>query len=217
MSLWRFQPSQFWHGWDETGLSIFSGHPTRSLVREVIQNSLDAKADDADLVTVKFELFPMPREGVPGSDGLTKALEQCVKASAGESEEVQAAVKETYEYSQRQSFPILTCSDFGTTGMSGPYERGKAFYTYMNTKGSSPGNSGRAGSHGHGKDAPLVNSKLRTIFASSNFRNESGEIEHMAQGKCVLMSHYEEEEQYENIGQWGKLDMFSWFARKSPS
>ena len=207
MSLWRFQPSRFWHGWDETGLSIFSGQPTRSLIREVIQNSLDAKADDADRVTVKFNLFTMPREAVPGVDVLTRVLEQCEKASANESEDVQVAVEEARKYSERLHFPILTCTDFGTTGMPGPYEHGKAFYTYMNTKGSSPGNSGRAGSHGHGKDAPLVNSELRTIFASSNVRNESGDIEHMAQGKCVFMSHYEEEEQYENIGQWGKLDM----------
>ena len=91
--------------------------------------------------------------------------------------------------------------------MAGPYKKGKAFYTYMNSKGSSPGDSKRAGSHGHGKDAPLVNSALRTIFASSTYIGESGAMEHLAQGKCVFMSHFQDEDQYENIGRWGHHDM----------
>jgi len=205
--LWKFQPNQYWHGWDETGLSIFSGQPIRAIVREVIQNSLDAKADDSERVKVKFELFSVQREMLPGADSITAILSCCLEASADESEDCKAEVKEAYEYSLRRNFPILSCTDFGTNGMAGPYKKGNAFYTYMNSKGSSPGDSKRAGSHGHGKDAPLVNSALRTIFASANYIGESGSIEHLAQGKCVFMSHFQDEDQFDNIGRWGNHNM----------
>ena len=205
--LWTFQPNTYWHGWDETGLSIFGGQPVRSIVREVIQNSLDAKSEESERVKVRFELLSVQREMVPGADTITDILGLCLEASEDESEDSQAEVREAYEYSKRRNFPVLSCTDFGTTGMAGPYKKGNAFYTYMNSKGSSPGDSKRAGSHGHGKDAPLVNSALRTIFASSTYRSESGALEHLAQGKCVFMSHYQDEEQFENIGRWGQHDM----------
>ena len=205
--LWLFQPNKSWHGWDETGLSIFSGQPVRSIVKEVIQNSLDAKADDSERVRVKFELFSVQREMLPGIDTIEAILENCLEASAGESADDKAEVQEAYEYSKRRSFPILSCTDFGTKGMAGPFERGKDFYTYMNSKGSSPGDSRRAGSHGHGKAAPLVNSALRTIFASSTYMGESGAIEHLVQGKCVFMSHFQDDEQFGETGLWGRSDM----------
>ena len=126
--LWLFQPNKSWHGWDETGLSIFSGQPVRSIVREVIQNSLDAKSDDSERVRVKFELFSVQREMLPGIDTIEAILENCLEASAGESADDKAEVQEAYEYSKRRSFPILSCTDFGTKGMAGPFERGKDFY-----------------------------------------------------------------------------------------
>ena len=91
--------------------------------------------------------------------------------------------------------------------MAGPYQKGNPFFTYMATKGSSPGAPGRVGSHGHGKDAPLANSIIRTIFASSTYLDEKGQRQHLAQGKCVFMSHLQDGEQFENHGRWGAPDM----------
>ena len=204
---WIFQPNKYWFGWDETGLSIFGGQPIRSLVRELIQNSLDAKADDAERVKVKFELNTVAKNMIPDIERLTQVMECCVSASADESEDSKADVKEAADYCNRMNFHVLSCTDFGTNGMKGPYKKGQDFYTYMNSKGSSPGDSKRAGSHGHGKDAPLVNSAIRTLFASSTYLDEDGLKQHLAQGKCVFMSHFQDDEQFENIGRWGQPDM----------
>ncbi len=199
---WIFQPNTFWTGWDETGLSIFSGNPSRSLVRELIQNSLDAKVEDADRVKIKFELNSFQRSAVPDIERLTQILQCCVNSSEDESEDSIAEIKEAHDYCSRMNFHVLSCTDFGTTGMAGPYVKGRPFYTYLNTKGSSPGDSNRAGSHGHGKDAPLANSAIRAIFASATYLDEAGEKRHLAQGKCVFMSHFQDDQQFENIGQW---------------
>ncbi len=199
---WIFQPNRFWTGWDETGLSIFSGNPHRSLVRELIQNSLDAKAEDADRVKIKFELNSFQRSAVPDIERLTQVLQCCVNSSKDESEDSIAEIKEAHDYCSRMNFHVLSCTDFGTTGMAGPYVKGRPFYTYLNTKGSSPGDSKRAGSHGHGKDAPLANSAIRAIFASATYLDDAGEKRHLAQGKCVFMSHFQDDQQFENIGQW---------------
>ena len=204
---WIFQPNKYWFGWDETGLSIFGGQPLRSLVREVVQNSLDAKAEGKEVVKVRFELATVNRSAIPDIETLEKVMIRCEEASEGESENTRAEVSNARTYSGRMNFPVLICTDFGTTGMAGPFERGQPFFTYMNSKGSSPGDANRAGSHGHGKDAPLVNSALRTIFASSTYLDEAGDIAHLAQGKCVLMSHFQDEDQFENIGRWGNTDM----------
>lgn len=203
---WIFQPNRTWFGWDEQGLSIFSGFPLRSLIREVTQNSLDAKRDGESKVKLRFELVSCSRDMIPGIDRIQSVLEQCLDVSKDESDDTKDNVAEALKYSQRMNFPVLQCTDFGTTGMKGPYVKGNSFYTYMNSKGSSPGSSERGGSHGHGKDAPLVNSALRTIFASTTYEDE-GTLQHLNQGKCVFMSHFEDDEQCENVGRWGTVDM----------
>ena len=105
-------------------MSTFAGQPRRSLIRELIQNSLDAKRENAETVTVRFELNSCARNMIPDVERLSKILERCVAASEDESDDSKESVADASKFlSERMNFPVLTCTDFGTSGMEGPYKK----------------------------------------------------------------------------------------------
>jgi hypothetical protein len=65
-----------------------------------------------------------------------------------------------------------------------------------------PGTS--TGSYGIGKFAPFAVSELRTVFVSTVWENEAGELQHYVQGKAVLMSHLDAKgNTRRGTGYWG--------------
>src|SRR5690606_25321844 len=59
------------------------------------------------------------------------------------------------------------------------------------------------GSFGIGKFAPYTVSGLRTIFLSTVFQDDAGNLQHYAQGKSILMSHKSGSRTYRGTGFWG--------------
>ena len=191
---WDFEASRHDNGWDHTGIASFTEYPLKSLAREIIQNSLDnpiKQGDEVSEVTVTFKLFREKRALLPDMDSLQNALEQCLVHSKNskESQDTQEEIQEALGIARASKIKILQITDSGTTGMEGPFEPGNAFYTFLNTTGSSPGSEDRAGSHGHGKFAMFANSNLRTIFVASNSHDKNGTLTSRCMGRSVLMSH----------------------------
>ena len=203
--LWTFQPNTYWHGWDETGLSINGGQTVRSIVREEIQNSLDAKADDAKRVKVKFELHSVQREMLPGADTVTEILGLCL-GQRGRVWRFSSRGKRSLRILQKKKFPDLSCTDFGTTGMAGPYKKGKPFTPIWILKVRRPVTQNVL-------DRMVMAECTRSWilhwgqFSRVQHTLVNPVLEHLAQGKCVFMSHFQDEDQYENIGRWGHHDM----------
>jgi hypothetical protein len=208
MDTWEFQENEDGSsvGWNDAALQTFKIGQINNLAREIIQNSLDHPADPNEPVRVVFELIEYPRAEVPGIDSLAEAIEDCRKNMATQSENSRIEINTAYRNAKQKNIPVLTISDYGTAGMAG------TFKTYIKTSGQSDGtNSDRGGSHGLGKSAPIVLSKLRTIIVSSVWKDKKTQkLSEAIQGRTTLMARKIDgsEKTFNNIGYWGG-DAFS--------
>ena len=155
-------------GISDAGVETFKGSVIDSLVRESIQNSLDACIDDdlSSTVKVEFELFQVPVAEFPESNRFRGILEKCRKFHRD--------VKTTSFFEDalkgfEDSISILRISDFGTTGLvgAGSDEIDTSWSRLTKQSGSSSKGDKSGGSFGIGKFATFASSKFRTVFFSS--------------------------------------------------
>lgn len=151
------------------GSTADGGDPALAAVREMGQNSLDARRGDHDEpVRMEFELAMMRTEVVPGIDGLRIHLEQAIDATRDQegNDRLQAAL----EMASRPAIPVLRVSDFGTTGLTGS-ERldspNSPLSRLTRGSGNSANDGHRGGSFGIGSAAGRVASALRTVLYRS--------------------------------------------------
>ena len=174
------------------------------LVRESIQNSLDARLPDADTpVRVRFT-FSGDRRALPSVDAMrylnglephleTVALESMEEVSgrAGAPAAEPDAVVEAHEL-LKQPMSYLAVEDFGTFGLQGDlhansaYEADNHFWGFFRSVGISPKREDAGGSWGLGKwvfpDASQLN-----IFLGITLRE--GEAQPLLMGQAVLKTH----------------------------
>ena len=185
-----------WHFWPgdghgiHPGLETFAadGNPkgknTDNLIREIIQNSLDARRTDSDRVKITFEIIesdfdtcvPDPKLIQAGIKEITTKNDQVPKFAK------HAQVLKKY-IKPRAGVKILKVSDEGTRGLEGDdwYDsssmasrsQNNSAYQLLRAEGQSGGDKGRGGSYGFGKFAPFNFSELLMIFYGSlNSKNE---------------------------------------------
>ena len=174
------------------------------LVREAIQNSMDARIDRSARVLVRFAfsgergtLSPLvAREFLRG---LQRHLE--VGAPPGSPDNLS-------DYFGR-SMPFLTIEDFGTLGLTGDLslnserERGNHFWGFFRSVGISPKTESEGGSWGLGK---WVFPDASDISAFLGVTQRAGEDNLLLMGQAVLRTH--------TVGQ-EKFRPYGWFAAYS--
>ena len=140
---------------DSESLTLYS-----DIVRESIQNSLDARSDslpkDAPVI-VRFSLGSLPWK--QSSFWLSGAEEHL----RSEKSRVKSSLKECYG----RTTEFLSIEDFGTTGLQGSFwpDAGlTAFNAFYRAEGISPKSNGKRGSRGVGKITFQRTSKLRLMF-----------------------------------------------------
>ena len=187
-------------GFNDSGIETYAGNPFESLAREIIQNSLDARAS-GDLVNpspvrVSFELAEVPQGDFPGHGEILDAMQKCRKASKGEKK----AEKFFARAEQILKGAVINCLkvlDYGTTGLcdgKGDDLKTGQWHRLVKATGRSAKDSNTAGgSYGIGKNAPFAVSELRTVFYSTRCKDSGGRVCEMAQGKAILVSHDLEE------------------------
>lgn len=185
-------------GFNNSSIDTFNGRKLFSVVRETIQNSMDARLDETKPVRVSFTLNEIKREDAVGINELLPFFESARKTAESQQkadhpsvrffERAAKAVKET------KSIPIFTISDFNTSGLMGDYDDSKepfkAGQWYALIKGSGlslKASDGALGSFGHGSKAPFAVSSLRTVFYFSQIK-VNGKSEERFQGKSILQS-----------------------------
>ena len=196
---WQFPPRN--GGIDyvqDPSSAYFSDNPLPKLVREVIQNSLDAKEPGLnDPVQVNFSETHI-RPHVIGASDLRQHLKACRDRARYDK---RANVRKYYERALRtldsKQIRCLQIVDSGTTGLQGSNWDALVFQEgSVQKSGDSPG-----GSYGIGKNAVFNVSDLRTVFYSTRCL-ERGRVEKL-QGKATLMSHANpnnKQEQVQHIG-----------------
>ncbi len=150
----------------------FKTHPYASLVRESIQNSLDAVLDKSEPVVVKFSFMEMQGVDYPEFFELQHHIQGCVdyfpnnhnaKVTYGE----MCKLFEGNKYHDHLGF--IRVSDYNTKGMT--YEEGNTdtpFYAFVRSAGVTvKDDSSAGGSFGFGKAAYYLLSPINTIIVST--------------------------------------------------
>lgn len=147
-----------------------------SLVRESIQNSMDAKTETATLIEVKYELNSIHESQFPGLFGLKEHIFAC-KETHIENNRAQELYGPMSEFMDAEEIDILTISDYGTEGM--PYTPDNIyknpFQAFVNSDGQSVKNmtnkdgstASNGGSFGIGKGAYFLMSPVRSVLVST--------------------------------------------------
>jgi hypothetical protein len=194
--------SDQWDGFNEPGIEHFSGSPIPHLAREVNQNSFDSGSGGVVKVSIKQRLVETGE--IPNLDELKQTINLCYEAAAGESIKARQFFESATADLGKAKISILEISDFNTRGMAGPSHNGTPFYAFMKAKGQSKKASDTAtGSFGIGKFAPYAVSRLRTVFVSTVYKDENGNLQRLTQGKSILMSHDDAGKRRQGVGFWG--------------
>ena len=171
MKKWRFISNQNSTivGINDAGIETFTANMNRSLVREIIQNSLDAALPDLnEPVKVDFAYFDMSREKVPDVDNFQDVLQKCMKSNSGEPDAYKF-FKEADDLLKRPTIKVLRISDHNTIGLEGSNscKKGTSWSRLVKESGSSNKGQNSGGSFGIGKSAAFACSDFRTVFYSS--------------------------------------------------
>lgn len=139
--------------------------PIKSLVRELGQNSLDAKAPGSNgPVRMVFELNDFPTESIPGIETLglhIRASHETICSLTGPSKDYESAVSTL----ERNRIPVLRISDYNTTGLQGhENDTNSALAALTRTNGVSAKPRGKGGSYGIGAAAGTFNSRIFTTY-----------------------------------------------------
>lgn len=173
-------------------------NPAEALVREVIQNSLDAKKSGTQTVSVRFYIGEVEKRNVRDyfSSELEHHLDSCNFLPK--------------DYSKANRIKFIAIEDFGTTGLDGATgedgsrpEKGNNFFDFWWREGMS-GKSGReAGRWGLGKTTFHMASKLRLFFGLTLRQDDSREL---LMGKALLKTHSMNDTRYQYYGYFKPME-----------
>jgi hypothetical protein len=163
--------------------------PSEALVREFIQNALDARKNSGPVkIRIAFDQIE--------NDNFNLFLDETLKRHLN-------ACKILNKY--QISIPYLIMEDFGTTGLDGPInpDAGKGnFYDFWWREGISEKGQQRAGRWGLGKTTFHLVSKIRTIFGFT-IRDDGKSL---LMGKALLKAHKLDEQRFHYFGYFSKMN-----------
>ena len=163
----------------------FSDDPVAKLVRESIQNALDAKHDGyADPVTVTFTETSV-RPDLIGAASLQRHLRSCLDKISGDRPDMADVYENALSAIRRPEIPCLKIQDTGTVGLND--KRWKALVLQEGAVSKSGGAPG--GSYGIGKNAMLNLSDIQTVFYSTHLVEGRKGLVTKLQGKATLTGH----------------------------
>ena len=156
------------YGLNDSGVETFLDDTLESLVRESIQNSLDAKNDYTnEPVLVEFRFDEISSEDIPGKDYLENEYLNKIRKSWKIDDNEFKYTKDIDNILKKTKVPILCISDFNTTGL----EDINWDSLIKETGVSSKSDHGASGSKGIGKYAPFAASDLRMVFYNTKTSN----------------------------------------------
>ena len=167
----------------------FRQDPYDSLVRESIQNSLDAVDDDSKPVIVKYEWKQISFDEFPAFFELATHIDGCLKyyPDNANAKAQFGPMKTFFEKKGLKEIGYLRVSDYNTIGMN--YDKANhkgSFYAFVRSAGvSDKKNTSAGGSFGFGKAAYFLLSPISTIMVSTC----SKEGQHLFEGESSLCTH----------------------------
>lgn len=169
-----------WHFDKQTGTDVgpndamgepFKKMPYESLVRESIQNSLDAVNDESKPVEVEFRIKDIKKSLYPNLFQIDSHILGCLEMY--DTKDAHRKFDPMYKYLKESikdnQMYYLCVSDRNTNGMDYKRDDPKSpFYAFVRSRGvSAKTNSSSGGAFGFGKAAYFNVSKIRTVFIST--------------------------------------------------
>lgn len=152
----------------------FKGNPYYSIVREAIQNSLDAVNDNRFPVSVAFQYFDIDRLDYPSFFQLEEHISQSLEyyKTNGDAQrlfgDMTKYLSGIEKGKKKLKVSCLKISDSNTKGMHFADGTESPFYAFLRAAGvSSKMLSGSGGSFGFGKGAYFALSPIKTLVVSS--------------------------------------------------
>jgi len=208
-------------GFNDAALDTFQGHRVQSMVREVIQNSADARADQSIPTKLAFSFLNLPADSAAEITSLAPWLKRAWDAEPPGPSETDDVVNQRHDFYRsgltllgQPEIPVLAIHDYNTTGLTGPtsFQAGQetgAWWALVRSTGKNKKNSATAGgSYGHGSKAPIAFSQIRSVFYYTEFVEDDA-ICRRFQGKSILesMAHPQTGDQFtSNTGYFGTGD-----------
>ncbi len=175
---WRFPAAN--HG-EKKGISsgdaeAFRKFPYQAFAREILQNSIDARASDEEPTRVEFASFEIKKEDLPGYADLEAQVRRC-KEFYQYKEEYKEAYDKILSVFDKETIQCLRVSDYNTSGLVGVDSnslKGNKFNALAKGTGLSEKNGSLSGgSKGVGKNAAFLMSKIKTVFYSTNANQDT--------------------------------------------
>ena len=204
----------------------FKKHPYASLVRESIQNSLDAVLDKNEPVKVKYGFREMKSEDFPNFFDLRNHIQGCIDyypKNVNAKAKYEPMVKTLSDYYGKASIQYIRVSDYNTKGMAyDAKDTNSPFYAFVRSAGvSAKDNSSAGGSFGFGKAAYFLISPINTIIVStytdkgdSYFEGVASLCTHLYQNEVKMDVGYYDNENGKPISQAEEIP--SIFRRSEP-
>ena len=189
---WQFPPNDAGEieGPNDPGISHFTDHRDVNLIRESIQNSLDARAGDAP-VKVECSLLDVPASAFE-AEQLRVILGYAISSPHNDDKGRDQFNRGARLLDYNRQLTTLCIKDSNTTGADdAPRTVGAPSKWEALTKGSgSPVKEQKdaAGSFGLGKHSAFAVTDLRTVLYSTAWRDPNG-LNRRFIGKAILVSH----------------------------
>jgi hypothetical protein len=167
-------------GFNDTG-DTFAGNPFKYLAREICQNSIDARMDDAEPVVVEFQSFEIEQYLVPQISTMQDAFERAKEYWSDQKNDstVSRFIDNALKIMKKEKIRCLRVSDFNTTGLTGSNKPNSKTQWLGLVKGTGMSDkaAGSGGSKGVGKYASFACSDLRTVFYSTKASDNMAAVE----------------------------------------
>ena len=199
-------------GPNDPGITHFMNDREESIIRETIQNSLDAQADPDRPVRVNFDHHKISTASF-GADDLAASLNAAAVSPHLTDAEYAEQFKQGARHLSRNSGGSLNClrivdsNTFGATDE--PRDDGAPSKWEALTKGTGSNAKDQkdaAGSFGLGKFAAFAATKLRTVLYSVAYESTPGQLHRRFQGKTILVSHEIGGKRLRKTGYFGDSD-----------
>ena len=193
---WRFGTNDTGEteGPNNSGIANFTDDRTGGLVREVLQNSIDARAHQDQPVEVSFQVEELPTSGldIPGLKLALEASHESVAIDDRHKKQFRRGIAMLDTALKRREIVALRITDANTTGASDKNDRKDKWHSLTKTVGLSEKDMrDSGGSFGIGKHAAFAATDLRTVlYATAYYENGvGGPISRRFTGKSILVSH----------------------------
>src|SRR5690625_3155665 len=200
-ALWRFEEQRFSQkSRDPVQAGFFSSTSiednAHALIREAIQNTLDANLQNGKPVKVRIHIGTHPSQAGIMDKYIDGAAWKHFLASDNGLPDPPSPTDECR---------YLVYEDFNTKGLTGdetaytPIE-GNSFYYFMRAEGKSDKQEEDRGRHGIGKYVFPYISNIRSFFMATSRADDK---RHLVAGQAVLKTHIIDDKRYTPDGWWG--------------